>query len=292
MTPQVNRLGAMGGGIITGFFFASDLYSSSNSNQREIIYVLVPDSGGLFGMTIPKDFAMGNLLPAVLPHEIQHAINYNNKVMVNGGSSEDNWLNEALSHFSEDILGYGKENPSRSEVYLNNTSYYGPISSGSPSLGERGASYLFLRFLYEQASNGKQFIWDLVHSENNGVANLEQSFAGTSADFDQVSEFLIRWEAAMVMSSFNLSTDPRFSYKARAKNSATGNWEGVCLSCDADDGRGTELTGIVLTQFYGVGPVSLDPTAAKFMKVTTFPQKVDLKAKEAGTYAATLVRYK
>ena len=31
MTPQVNRLGAMGGGIITGFFFANDLYASSNS---------------------------------------------------------------------------------------------------------------------------------------------------------------------------------------------------------------------------------------------------------------------
>lgn len=292
MTPQVNRLGASGGGIITGFFFANDLYENRNSNKREIIYIHVPDSGGYYGVTIPKAFAMNNLLPAVLPHELQHAISYNNKVFVNGVTSEENWLNEALSHFSEDILGFGNENPSRMEVYLNNPSYYGPISSGSPNLAERAASYMFLRYLYEQAADGKAFIWDLIHSSDIGAVNIENSFAGQDADFDQISEFLLRWNIAMVMSSFNLSTDPKFSYKERTYNEKTDNWEGVCLDCNTDDGRGTILSGVPLSTFYSVSSVNLEPTASKFYKVTSFPMDIDLSTKASGTYAASLIRFK
>lgn len=292
MTPQVNRLGAMGGGIITGFFFANDLYSSSNSNFREIIYVLVPDSKGTYGVTIPKNFAIENLLPAVLPHELQHAINYNQKVFEAGISAEDNWMNEGLSHLAEDLVGFNQENPSRIEVYLNNTGSYGPISAGSPNLAERGASYLFLRFMYEQATNGKELIWDLLHSDKTGVENLEAAFAGTSSDFDQVSEFLLRWTSAMVMSSFNLSNDPRFTYKERVFNPSTNHYEGVCLNCETDDGRGTVLSGVNLANYYGVSQASIEATAAKFYKVTSFPNKMDLSSNSTGSYGATLVRFK
>lgn len=292
MTPQVNRLGAMGGGIITGFFFANDLYVSSNSNQREIIYVLVPDSEGIYGATIPKDFAMGNLLPAVLPHELQHAINYNQHVFVNEGSPEENWLNEALSHFSEDIMGVGQENPSRVEVYLDDPSSSGPFTSGSPGLAERGASYLFLRYLYEQAADPRQFLWDLLHSDTTGVENLEAAFAGTSEDFDQLSEFLLRWYATLVMSSYNLSSDPRFSYKARSWNADSSHWEGICLKCDAEDGRETVLGGIGLSPYYGVSQLYLEPTAAKFHQINSFPQELTISSGSAGSYGAVLVRFK
>lgn len=291
MTPQVNKLGAMGGGIITGFFFANDLYTSANSNMREVIYVMVPDSNGVYGVTIPKSFAMNNLLPAVLPHELQHAINYNQKVFVSGVSSEENWLNEALSHFSEDRLGYGHENPSRIEVYLDDTELYGPISAGSPNLAERGAAYLFLRFLYEQADDGDQFLWNLVHSDLVGAQNLEISFAGKNEDFDQVSEFILRWSAAMVMSSFNLSSDDRFSYQERSWNSETQHWEGVCLNCNTEDGRGTILKGITLSPYYGVSQLTIEPTAVKFYQVTSFPNEIRLQANAAGQYGAMLIRY-
>ncbi len=113
LTPQVNKLGAMGGGIITGYFWAGDLYnvSSSNpaSNQMEIIYAMVPDPNGNFGMAVSKDFVMSNLLPPLLAHELQHAISYNQHVFINGGPPEQNWLNEGISHLMEDIMGYGIE---------------------------------------------------------------------------------------------------------------------------------------------------------------------------------------
>lgn len=292
MTPQINRLGAVGGGIITGFFFANDLYVSSNSNQREIIYVLVPDSEGIYGTTIPKDFAMDNLLPAVLPHELQHAINYNQHVFVNEGSPEENWLNEGLSHFSEDILGVGQENPSRVEVFLDDPSSSGPFTNGSPGLAERGASYLFLRYLYEQAADPRQFIWDMLHSETTGVANLEASFAGANEDFDQLSEFLLRWYSTLVMSSYNLSSDPRFSYKTRSRNADTSQWEGICLKCDAEDGRETILGGVGLSPYYGVSQLYLEPTAAKFHQINSFPQQLTIASDSSGSYGAVLVRFK
>jgi hypothetical protein len=291
MTPQVNKLGAMGGGIITGFFFANDLYTSANSNMKELIYVIVPDSNGVYGLTIPKSFAMQNLLPAVLPHELQHAINYNQKVFVNGGVAEENWMNEALSHFSEDFLGYGHENPSRIEVYLEDTELYGPISAGSPNLAERGAAYLFLRFLYEQADNGEQFIWDLLHSDLIGAQNLEASFNGKSEDFDQVSEFLMRWSAAMAMSSFNLSSDERFSYKERTWNPETNHWEGICLNCNTEDGRGTILKGITLSPYYGVSQLTVESSAVKFYQITSFPSEIHLQSDTSGQYGAMLIRY-
>ncbi|MBI2341213.1 MAG: hypothetical protein HYU98_00560, partial [Deltaproteobacteria bacterium] len=287
MTPQVNKLGAMGGGIITGFFFANDLYRSANSNAREIIYVMVPDSAGVYGMSIPKSFAMENLLPAVLPHELQHAINYNQKVFVAGGTAEENWLNEGLSHLAEDILGYGQENPSRIEVYLDDTAYYGPITSGAPGLAERGAIYLLLRYLYEQSENGETFVWNLLHSEKSGVAGLEEAFGGTSEDFDQISEFLLRWASTLVMSGYNISTDPRFSYKDRVWNAETEHWEGICLNCNADDGRGTVLSGVSLSQYYGVSQIDIEPSAVQFYKITSFPQEISMTAKTSGSYGAT-----
>lgn len=291
-TPQVNRLGAMGGGIITGFFFANDLYLNANSNHREIVYIMVPDSAGKYGMTIPKQFAMDNLLPAVLPHEVQHAINYNQKVFVNKGRSEDGWLNEGLSHLAEDILGHGQENPSRVDVYLNDPASYGIANSGSPGLAERGGIYLFLRYMYEQTADGNAFVWNLLHSPVSGIANVELSFAGAEKDFDQFSEFMLRWTSAMIMSSFNLSTDPKFSYEQRLYNEETGQWEGVCLSCDTEDGRGTVLNGIPLNKFYSVTPAQMKSMASEFYLMTSFPRTMNLTARVDGIYGATLVRFK
>jgi len=291
MTPQVNRLGAMGGGIITGFFYANDLYNGENSNMREIIYTMVPDSLGRYGATIPKYFAMSNLLPAVLPHELQHAISYNQKVFVNRTSPEENWLNEGLSHLSEDLLGYGQENPSRVEIYLSDPASYGPISLGSPSLAERGAAYLFMRFLYEQAADPDRFIKDLLQSGLTGTANVEAAFAGESADFDQIGEFLLRWSAAVAMSSFNISSDPRFSYAERSVNEETGNYHGICLSCEAHDGRGTILSGVELSNYWGVSQFQIEPSAAKFHKLTSLPIDLELSAVSGGEYGLALVRY-
>ena len=294
MTSQINKLGALGGGVITGYFYAADLYarSASNpvSNQREIIYTMVPDPNGQYGMAVEFDFAMNNLLPAVLPHELQHAISYNQHVMVEGGAPEENWLNEGMSHLIEDVMGWGRENPSRYALYLASPSTYGIVTQFSPNLMERGGAYLFLRYLYEQAGDGDAFLGRMVQTGKRGVENVLDAFNG-DAGMDEWSELMARWSVALIMSNRGISQDPRFTYRARSQHSVTGNWEGVILEGDADDGRGTALEGVNLNAYNGNNNASVDGSTAKYYRIASVPDTVDLTGSSGSTQYAVLVRY-
>jgi len=296
LTPQVNRLGAMGGGIITGFFLASDLYprSSSNqvSNEMEIVYALVPNPDGKYGsVTIPKDFAIENFLTAVLPHEFQHVVSYNQHVLKGGGNPEENWLNEGLSHLTEDLVGYGQENYSRANIFLRDPLSYPLVGSSSANLGRRGAAYLFLRFLYEQAEDKDAFLWGLYHSGKTGVENIEAAFAGSVENFDQFGEFLMRWAAALVISGRGISVDPRYTYRPRTWNDETKRWQGICLICDAEDGRGTLMTGPAIYEYSG-SPVSLYPSGIGFYNISSPSTSISLNPSSSGSFGAVLVRYR
>ena len=294
LTPQVNRLGSMGGGIITGFFLASDLYSRDGSNlisnEREIVYTLVPDSAGVYGMVIPTTFAKENLLSAVLPHELQHVISYNQHVFEGEGTPEYNWVNEGLSHFAENLVAYGQENYSRVGIYLNSPSSYRLAATGSPDLGERGAAYLFVQFLYEQHPDPETFLWDLYHSNASGIANIEAAYAGTSENFDQFGEFFMRWMTALVMTNRGISADTRYVYEPRTWNSDTERWQGICLICNAEDGRGTVLNGPTLGTYNGSSSIYMYSSATRFYNVDSVPDVVSFNSTSSGTFGAVLVR--
>jgi len=294
ITPQVNRLGSMGGGIITGFFLASDLFdrnvANPVSNEREIVYALSPDSQGVYGTVLPKNFTFDNFLTAVLPHELQHVISYNQNVFVSGHASEENWLNEGLSHLTEDLVGYGQENYSRVGVFFNYPSYYSLAASGSPGLGERGASYLFMRFLYEQHPDPDQFLWDLYHSGETGVANIEAAFDGASESFDQFGEFFMRWMAALAMTNRGITQDSRYTYEDRTWNADTERWGGICLICDADDGRGTTLTGPDMSIYSNSSFVTMYSSASRFYNVTSPPDEIAFTSTSSDTFGAVLMR--
>lgn len=293
MTPQINQLGGMGGGIITGYFWAGDLYARTNSNpvsnEREIIYTMVPDPSGIYGTSISKDFALSNLLPAVLPHELQHAINYNQHVFVKGGTPEQNWLNEGLSHLAEDLVGYGQENPSRYALFLGSTAYAGVVTMSQPNLYQRGASYLFLRYLYEQASSGDTFMANLENTSATGVENLERAFNGAEG-FSLFYQFLARWTVALAVTDEGITNDSRYIYRERVRNSSTGNWMGVCMSCDADDGRGTILGGVTRTTYNGSQTASIAGSAAKFYNMSTFPPDMVMTGSSGDESFGVLIR--
>jgi len=293
MTKQVNRLGSLGGGIITGYFYAGDLYTESGSNPctnyGEVIYTMVPDPSGDHGTAISNSFAMSNLLPAVLPHELQHAISYNQHVFVNGGEPEENWLNEGMSHLMEDLMGYNVENPSRYGMFLSSPSSYGLVTQASPNLMERGAAYLFLRFLYEQAADGDEFLANLVGTSSFGVENLESSFNGPD-NFNNFSELVSRWTVALALTDRGISGDRRYTYQPRTFNSETGNYEGVTLFGQAEDNRGTVLDGVNLNRFTGSGISSIDAGTAKFYEITTIPDEINLSGSANAGNFGVLIR--
>lgn len=295
VSNAVNALGESGGGIITGYFYSSDLspfdpVENPTSNEMEIIYILAPDPEGIYGTEITKEFAMGNLMTAVVPHELQHAINYNRHKIING-TNEEGWLNEALSHFSEDLVGFGQENPSRMETFFGYPETVRLVTSSSPDLSERGAGYSFLRFLYEQADDPDQFLYNMLHTSLGGEENVVNAFDGSDANFDEWSEFMRRWAIALVLTNSGISSNELFQYNDRTFNETTGHYEGVCTICEAEDGRNTILYGpsaIDLTS--GSISLNLSGTATAFYSIESPPNSLTIENSSDSGLQGILIR--
>jgi hypothetical protein len=296
MTCTVNRM-ATNGGIVTGFFFPGDMYQRSSlnpaSNAQEIFYTLVPDPEGKCGTSVTADFAINQILPGVLAHEYQHMDSFQQHVFKNHGSTEEPWLNECLSHFTEDFTGFGHENPSRVKLFLASPSKTSVSSAGAPTLPERGACYTFLRYLYEQSPDGDAFIGDMYKSPLTGVANLEAAWNGTEDDFNEFPEFVSRWSLALSLSETGATSDPRYNYRERSTDPETGNIMGLCIRCDAQDGRGTVLAGPVTTSVATYPSANiLKGTASQFFRLDSLSASLTVSGTGKEKLAGALIRLK
>ncbi|EKD41214.1 MAG: hypothetical protein ACD_73C00801G0004 [uncultured bacterium] len=252
-TQAVNELGGSAGGIITGFFYAVDLFDTSvysQSNETEVFYTFVPDPDGDNGVAISKEFALSNILPSVLPHEFQHMINFNSHYFVNDGSPEYSFLNEGLSHLAEDIYSLnsndymtttGIENPARVAGYLDSIDSL-CVTCGA-SLYQRGGSYLLLRYLYEQAQKGNlsgaatgmELLQRLLDTDKTGVENIVSAAYDTSDVTTAFTDLMGQFGLAILVSDTGLIDDDRLTF------------DGIDLRAVQDDNRGTELQGPAIT---------------------------------------------
>lgn len=269
-SPAVNRLGAESGGFVTGFFFGGDLFpgqGNAGSNQGEVLFSCVPDPEGRYGVSLPIEFWVSNIARAVLPHEFQHMISFNQKVLLQNIAPELPWLNEAISHFVEDLepsaggdpnhfsasqwmevfAKPGPENPSRVQLYLG-APEANPFTAGI-SLSQRGGSYLAIKYLFEQANlgrypgtaDGRDLMNRLLSSPEQGIESVEASTGWLFKDL------LLDFFATLQLSGTGANGDARY------------NFHGICLTCEQDDGRGTILTGVQnqeLTSAKGSGNVA------------------------------------
>jgi hypothetical protein len=216
MTPVVNALTAReqcgSEGFVRGFFFGADLGTrNQNSNRAEILYAIVPDAGGTRSCPHAA-FDVLRQLPATFVHEFQHMISFNQHVLVRRGSEELTWLNEGISHMAEEVAGrlYARRYPpplnrvfagqllpdSAIPFYrgdVDNALFYlsAPAAHSATafrdlgSLEERGASWLFLRWLVAQRGEG--VLGRLVQTPRTGRRNVEEvagePFPALFADF-------------------------------------------------------------------------------------------------------------
>ena len=237
-TPAVNRLipaaNCIGQGYVTGFFYGNDLLvQSANSNKAEIFFSFIPDTTGAFGCThAPADVM--RILPGTFIHEMQHMISFNQHVLARGGDVEETWLNEGLSQISEELGSkyYEAKFPAptgrsttaqifpdsagpfiapqllNAYVYLGNTRAHSVTTyNGAGSIEERGATWLFLRWLGEQ--KGDDLYGRLVQTSKTGIANLEdksgEPFGTLFGDF------------ALALYTDSLAGLPRSSVPARLR---------------------------------------------------------------------------
>jgi len=235
LTDAVNDLSGScaDGGIILGFFYGGDLLprSTSNpgSNEAEIFYGLVPNSSG--GCAVSKSYVKQQIAPVFI-HEFQHMISYNQHVLVRPGvNAEEVWLNEGLSHFAEELggrlLGNGPGQGQAStrlvqftipdllnaNDYLLNPEAHFLItpSSSSGTLEERGANWLFVRWLadhYAADSLGTSLTRQLVGTALLGSANVQ---AATGAP---MSDLIPLWQLSNYLDNLPGFTpaDPRLQY--------------------------------------------------------------------------------
>jgi len=220
LTPAVNALTPRSAsGFVGGFFFGVDLLPKmQGSNAAEIFYSLVPDPGGLFSDPRPRDRLL-EVTPAILAHEYQHMVHFNERVLVRGAeANEATWLKEGLAQFSEELAARELDDAGdadaaelfrdgtvdRSRRYL-----AGPdsisllISSGQGTLAERGAGFLYVMYLVDRF--GSDLVGRLTRTTNTGARNVE---AETRTDWATgLSDW---WSAVWMDGESGLSDTPAF----------------------------------------------------------------------------------
>src|SRR5207302_1557720 len=170
MTGKVNSLvpSPCTGGYIGGYFYGGDLLTAfTGGNASEIFYSIVPDPSGTLSC-LHTAAGVKHTVPATFIHEFQHMISFNQHVLLRGNRlGEDLWLNEGLSHYAEE-LGARLFLPGDSTTFcyfifgdLYNSDQYlaTPESNflvdtaGIGGLANRGAYWLFVRFVVDQFSS-------------------------------------------------------------------------------------------------------------------------------------------
>ena len=234
LTPEVNKLSPncnSTGSIILGFFFGLDLLPSrQHSNAGEVFYGLVPGTITP-GCSVSEAEAVQSL-PPVFIHEFQHMISFNQHVLVRGGTSEDTWLNEGLSHYAEELGGenipdnlcqpafpncesqFNGENIANAYRYLDSLENHFLVEPGTSTgtLPERGANWLVVRWLVDHFATtlpqGTDLTRKLDQTSLVGAANVQ---AVTGQDF---SLLVSQWQLANYLTNlpgFTPST-PRLAY--------------------------------------------------------------------------------
>jgi len=247
MTPAINRLVSDSlcreDGFVAGYFFGADIDPAAdlnpNYNKAELFYALVPDPNGQYSCphTVER---VRDLVPSVFVHELQHMISFNYHVIlpeVSSLNTEVLWLNEALSHYAEELGGrtYMGSDPAKFSAYLsgnirnaydylsNTGGHFLVANFGSGTLGERGAGWLFIRYLVDQmTADTGQVAWGAVTrqlTQNTlvGPANVESV---TGAPFDQT---LARWALALWVSDLpGFTAPPELRYRSWAFRTTYG----------------------------------------------------------------------
>jgi hypothetical protein len=242
LTPAVNRLSGNCNAtqsVILGFFFPDDLIpGSAGSNDGEIFYGMVPDPNNS-QCTVSRSFVLTSIGPTFL-HELQHMISYGRHVVLGRGAAEDNWLDEGLSRFAEELGGreipdsvcapstcmsqYPSDDITNAFAYLNKAVLESSalIEAGNVdgTLPQNGANWLFVRWLADHFATDSILGTNLTRALDGADSPTGTALTGstnaasvTGVDFPTlVSE----WQMANYLTSVPTFTEPtaRLRYKS------------------------------------------------------------------------------
>lgn len=226
MTNTVNKLVTASecntSGFVAGFFFGADLdpafRNDSRSNKGEVFYSIVADPAATLSCA-HSTTEVQSFVPVTFIHEFQHMISFGQHVLERNGSGEVLWLNEGFSHYAEELGGrsyaaspdgrvtdctigttecrfYGGDLLNAYE-YMDSTSRHFLLpGAGIGTLAERGAAWLFVRYVVDRYSAGNTMNdWNtltrlLVGTSLTGAQNI------ANVTGDSFTTVVSRWALA------------------------------------------------------------------------------------------------
>ena len=191
LTNVVNKLvttaSCNANGYVAGFFDPSDLdpFTAAQHNNGEVFYGLVPDPAGTLSCTHSTAEVVGEL-PTTFAHEFEHMINFVQHVLVRGSDQEDDWLDEGLAKYAEELTARSYL-PGDSTTWLNDMfdNFYNAyhylaapdkhflLTATDTNLADVGAGWLFVRYLIDRMGIG--ITRTLVQTPLTGTANVAQA---------------------------------------------------------------------------------------------------------------------
>jgi hypothetical protein len=279
MTNRVNQLVTASQcnttGFVAGFFFGADIDPAYRAgyNNGEIFYSIVPDSNSTLSCQHTVR-GVRRLVPVTFIHEFQHMISYNHHVLERGKDAEVLWLNEALSHYAEE-LGGRSFLPADTATYCtyvfgdvyNSAQYFQAPqntflvdTTGVGGLANRGAYWLFLRYFMDQYSADTSFIQRSIFTRKLDITSLtgpQNVATQTGQSFELLLE---RWALANWVSDLPGFTAPsELQYKMWRFRSDYGTVKTACAAAlntgslpatlplvpGVGAGSGVNLTGVL-----------------------------------------------
>ncbi len=196
--------------------------ANPNSNQQEVIFLYAPNPIGYVAQKIvPLESYLNYEVAGRISVALQELISYNahrdvGKDLLDPLSpddlgrppAEEDWLLDAMSLLAADITGFGAISYPDAWIYQD-ASYLLPLISNNTleDLGNRGAQYLFARYLHDLY--GDDIIWQIVNSvDANGDPLLDDAGSPTRGvdtiqvltESDEFAEFALQWGTALAVS--------------------------------------------------------------------------------------------
>jgi hypothetical protein len=141
-------------------------------------------------------------------HELQHLIQADND------GSEETWLNEGMSTFSEFLGGYGHDAGSinfyldHPENSLVNWDEHQGAATGPETIADYGQTYLFTLYMYDKF--GKEFIRELAtDGTSQGMASVNKKLAAYGSD-KTFTEVYQDFMTALTLDNDKVSSDYNF----------------------------------------------------------------------------------
>src|SRR5438128_5666240 len=232
MTNAVNELVSASEcnstGFVAGYFYGADLIFGQGNNG-EIFYSIVGDPTQRLMSCAHSVAQVNSLVPVTFIHEFQHMISFGQHYLRRAGAPEVLWLNEGLSHFAEEMGGrrylpdtatfcdfVNGDLHNAGQYFSAPQDHYLLATEGIGTLAERGAMWLFVRYLVDQyAADQSLTAGDVV------TRQLDQTTLTGAANVEHVTgrpfaETVTHWALANYVSDLpGFTPPPELQYKVR-----------------------------------------------------------------------------